>query len=621
MYAKSQTKNTNYVSVNSLIQPKKSNRTKVFDLSSDPVQKSENKTGLPNYLKAGIENLSGMSMDDVQVHYNSSEPAQLQALAYTQGTDIHVGPGQEKHLPHEAWHVVQQKQGRVQPTFQMKGVGVNDDAGLEREADDMGEKADLRREKVLQFSSHFPPKKNNNQLVQFMLPELPSGLTHKSDVTEEIKSGIAESEKTFSSKIGNLSVQYILLKELGFKLPHTTQLYTVNDIFSKLKSYLYGKFSVTKRQLFITNYNKIRDAESNGLLSLAEREIEDIYPLNYKPEGKTLNKILKGIFIKAVKENKKIKSIFLEKYIDKATEEDRNAVKKNPRLRKQAKDCMEKEEYKLFGNKLNILSVKLDDIFQQAVGNKEPVFFAAISQLIAGSSKDEIDEVRKDEELLDAASRVLAPPDAWIPYPQSVPNGLPELVKALHLNQKGKIEPYNFQRVDEAIQRNFNQWIRKEVTIPENVVILQSSLFKSVQKKYAANLPGSGQVNAFTEEGTIFLNANRGEASTIIHEGIHLFADGIFRKTFGDKLDEGVTEYFARKVAKKEFEIERDKYPEEYKYAAEFIKIFSMDEVARVYFGGGEMNTAIDAKRIKEFKEKSKAGDLENAMRIITERH
>ncbi|MEM7041075.1 MAG: DUF4157 domain-containing protein [Bacteroidota bacterium] len=36
-----------------------------------------------------------------------------QAHAYDQGTDIHIGPGQEKHLPHEAWHVVQQKQGRV----------------------------------------------------------------------------------------------------------------------------------------------------------------------------------------------------------------------------------------------------------------------------------------------------------------------------------------------------------------------------------------------------------------------------------------------------------------------------------------------------------------------------
>ncbi|MGH8594092.1 MAG: hypothetical protein ACREV3_09610 [Gammaproteobacteria bacterium] len=25
----------------------------------------------------------------------------LHALAYTQGTDIHVGPGPEQHLPHE----------------------------------------------------------------------------------------------------------------------------------------------------------------------------------------------------------------------------------------------------------------------------------------------------------------------------------------------------------------------------------------------------------------------------------------------------------------------------------------------------------------------------------------
>lgn len=101
-----------------------------------------NNTGLPDNLKAGIENLSGYSMDDVKVHYNSDKPAQLQAHAYAQGTDIHIGPGQEKHLPHEAWHVVQQKQGRVKPTVQMKGgEQVNDDAGLEKEADVMGEKA------------------------------------------------------------------------------------------------------------------------------------------------------------------------------------------------------------------------------------------------------------------------------------------------------------------------------------------------------------------------------------------------------------------------------------------------------------------------------------------------
>ena len=107
-----------------------------------PIQKKENNTGLPNNLKTGVENLSGISLDDVKVHRNSDKPAQLQAHAYAQGTDIHLGPGQEKHLPHEAWHVVQQKQGRVKPTMQMKGgVSVNDETGLEKEADVMGQKA------------------------------------------------------------------------------------------------------------------------------------------------------------------------------------------------------------------------------------------------------------------------------------------------------------------------------------------------------------------------------------------------------------------------------------------------------------------------------------------------
>lgn len=114
--------------------------------SSSSVQRqakkaNASKTGLPDNLKAGIENLSGKSMDDVTVHYNSNKPAQVQALAYTQGKDIYVGPGQEKHLPHEAWHMVQQKQGRVQPTVQLGETPINDAPALEREADVMGAKA------------------------------------------------------------------------------------------------------------------------------------------------------------------------------------------------------------------------------------------------------------------------------------------------------------------------------------------------------------------------------------------------------------------------------------------------------------------------------------------------
>jgi hypothetical protein len=125
---------------------------------------TENKTGLPDNLKAGIENLSGLAMDDVRVHYNSDKPAQLQALAYTQGTEIHVASGQEKHIPHEAWHVVQQKQGRVKPTMQMKdGVSINDDKGLEKEADWMGTRS-------LQVPTD--KRENRKEKVSFVIPKV-----------------------------------------------------------------------------------------------------------------------------------------------------------------------------------------------------------------------------------------------------------------------------------------------------------------------------------------------------------------------------------------------------------------------------------------------------------------
>lgn len=120
---------------------KKPPKSRVTTHPSRAEGEQEQITGLPDRLKTGIEALSGIPMDDVKVHYNSPKPAQIKALAFTQGTNIYLAPGQEKHLPHEVWHVVQQKQGRVEPTLQTKGIGVNDDPGLEREATVMGHKA------------------------------------------------------------------------------------------------------------------------------------------------------------------------------------------------------------------------------------------------------------------------------------------------------------------------------------------------------------------------------------------------------------------------------------------------------------------------------------------------
>ncbi|PYF68828.1 eCIS core domain-containing protein [Pedobacter nutrimenti] len=142
-----------------------------------PLQlQQSNTTGLPDHLKSGIENLSGHSMDDVKVHYNSHKTAPLQAHAFAQGTDIHIGSGQEKHLAHEAWHVVQQKQGRVKPTLQLKGsINVNDDASLEKEADIMGSKALSHQAPAVPLS----PLKVSQPVVQRQrINSIVTGTTH-----------------------------------------------------------------------------------------------------------------------------------------------------------------------------------------------------------------------------------------------------------------------------------------------------------------------------------------------------------------------------------------------------------------------------------------------------------
>ena len=160
--------------------------------TTEPTQRKVNTTGLPDTLKARVEQLSGLSMDDVIVHYNSSEPSKFQALAYTQGTEIHVGPGQEQHLAHEAWHVAQQKQGRVKPTLQMKGTEINNEPSLEKEADVMGRKASSIGKNVESANNSGAPSIERAKTVQRVVQLLTkqawyhrAANLHKKCVTEQ----------------------------------------------------------------------------------------------------------------------------------------------------------------------------------------------------------------------------------------------------------------------------------------------------------------------------------------------------------------------------------------------------------------------------------------------------
>ena len=90
---------------------------------------------LPDHLRTRHENTSGVSLDDVRVHYNSPEPIPFMARAFAKGSEIHIVSGQEDTLEHEVAHTIQQKQGRVSPTGMINGEPVNDNAELEGEAE------------------------------------------------------------------------------------------------------------------------------------------------------------------------------------------------------------------------------------------------------------------------------------------------------------------------------------------------------------------------------------------------------------------------------------------------------------------------------------------------------
>lgn len=94
-----------------------------------------NRTGIPDSLLQRAEEKAGMSFENVRVHYNSPKPKEVGARAFTQGSNIYIGGGQEDCLKHELGHIPQQASGRVPAMKMIGGYAVNDDPVLEREAD------------------------------------------------------------------------------------------------------------------------------------------------------------------------------------------------------------------------------------------------------------------------------------------------------------------------------------------------------------------------------------------------------------------------------------------------------------------------------------------------------
>ena len=120
-----------------------------LQMKADPAQrKSGGANKMPEGVQAKMEAAFNADFSDVNIHVGS-QASDVGALAYAQGNDIHFAQGKfdphsnsgQELLGHELAHVVQQREGRVQPTTVANGLPINDDPKLEQEADDLGRKA------------------------------------------------------------------------------------------------------------------------------------------------------------------------------------------------------------------------------------------------------------------------------------------------------------------------------------------------------------------------------------------------------------------------------------------------------------------------------------------------
>lgn len=117
---------------------------------------------LPTAVRSRMETAFGQDFADVRIR-ESEAATQWGVQAFTVGHQITVAPGNanlssrqgEELLGHELAHVVQQRQGRVQPQAQVGPFSINDDPTLEREADRMG--AQVAQGKRITALSSLPP--------------------------------------------------------------------------------------------------------------------------------------------------------------------------------------------------------------------------------------------------------------------------------------------------------------------------------------------------------------------------------------------------------------------------------------------------------------------------------
>lgn len=106
---------------------------------------NESVNGISHSENNAVKELSGGKVDlhesGAKVETTSSSDSRLKSVgARSMAVQGQAIVGDSRDRGHEIWHLAQQEMGQVQPTTEINGTPVNDDKGLENDADVKGAK-------------------------------------------------------------------------------------------------------------------------------------------------------------------------------------------------------------------------------------------------------------------------------------------------------------------------------------------------------------------------------------------------------------------------------------------------------------------------------------------------
>lgn len=145
-------------------------------------------------------------------------------------------------------------------------------------------------------------------------------------------------------------------------------------------------------------------------------------------------------------------------------------------------------------------------------------------------------------------------------------------------------------KADQHIRKYLSAYVGDAVKagkkVEGQVAVVDGKDWKDAYDREFGNDGLEDSTNAFVDKkGLIWVHKRRGNAGTIIHEGVHKYATDDFLSEVGFNFNEGITEYFTRKITK-ELKYDRGNYQNNFEFSEKFATYVGEAKLAKGYFDG-----------------------------------